>query len=381
MYMKVAFMPPFLKFNSPQIIKYDLDFGHSYFTYMHMLVVYICIYICLVVSSNKTNKKISISMDNTTSHLDIQLPPGFRFHPTDEELIVHYLQKKVTSTTLPAPIFAEIELYKYDPWELPYKALFGEDEWYFFTPRDRKYPNGVRPNRMAGSGYWKATGTDRPILGLCNENIVGVKKALVFYKGRPPRGDKTDWIIHEYRLLESVACSSSKSKESMRLDDWVLCRVRQKTCTSRNLHQDRYGQRVPEPEKSTVIPTDINSNLDILKRESLFKDCPMLPFIFDSHLDFSSIDTMSSSVSFSDSKNSFEGPYNDNRKRKETSQYEGFIECNKKFKATRDQNDESGSLTVDTNEMSLYNCIDSEMGIAYQTYMMAYQDLNHLTFM
>ncbi|BBH01831.1 NAC domain-containing protein 101 [Prunus dulcis] len=47
------------------------------------------------------------------------LPPGFRFHPTDEELVVHYLKKKVTSAPLPVAIIAEIELYKFDPWELP----------------------------------------------------------------------------------------------------------------------------------------------------------------------------------------------------------------------------------------------------------------------
>ncbi|KAK1429383.1 hypothetical protein QVD17_11592 [Tagetes erecta] len=339
----------------------------------------------------KGENKILISMGevNTTSHLNIQLPPGFRFHPTDEELIVHYLQKKVTSNTLPPFVIAEIELYKYDPWELPYKALFGEDEWYFFTPRDRKYPNGVRPNRMAGSGYWKATGTDRPILRLCNENIVGVKKALVFYKGRPPRGHKTDWIMHEYRLLDSFVCSSSKPKESMRLDDWVLCRVRQKICTPRNLYEDGYGQRVSEPEKSTIGSMDINPNLEILKRENLLKDCPMLPFIFDTHLDFFSMNTMSSTTSLSDSKNSFNSPENranlegsfenDDRKRKETGEFEGFIDCNKKFRTMKDQNDEIESLMVDTNEMTLYSGDQSDMW--YQNYMMGYQDHNHLAFM
>lgn len=86
------------------------------------------------------------------------------------------------------------------------KAAFGEKEWYFFSPRDRKYPNGARPNRAAVSGYWKATGTDKTILtpsagGRSCQNI-GVKKALVFYKGRPPKGIKTNWIMHEYRLAQ-----------------------------------------------------------------------------------------------------------------------------------------------------------------------------------
>jgi hypothetical protein len=75
--------------------------------------------------------------------------------------------------------------------------LFGESEWFFFSPRDRKYPNGARPNRAAGSGYWKATGTDKPILTSNGSQCLGVKKALVFYKGRPPKGIKTSWLMIE----------------------------------------------------------------------------------------------------------------------------------------------------------------------------------------
>ncbi|KHN47410.1 NAC transcription factor 29 [Glycine soja] len=147
---------------------------------------------------------------------EIQLPPGFRFHPFDEELIVHYLRNKVTSSPLPASFIAEIDLYNYNPWELPSKALFGEDEWYFFTPRDMKYPKGVRPNRAAASSYWKATGTNKPIFTSCGMKSIAVNKALVFYKGRPPKGSKTDWIMHEYRLHDSMI-SNSKQGGSMRV--------------------------------------------------------------------------------------------------------------------------------------------------------------------
>lgn len=59
----------------------------------------------------------SDSSSNTSAHL--QLPPGFRFHPTDEELVVHYLTRKLSSSPLPAPIIAELDLYKFDPWDLP----------------------------------------------------------------------------------------------------------------------------------------------------------------------------------------------------------------------------------------------------------------------
>ncbi|OEL38642.1 NAC domain-containing protein 68 [Dichanthelium oligosanthes] len=154
---------------------------------------------------------------------ELNLPPGFRFHPTDEELVVYYLCRKVARQQLPVAIIAEVDLYKFDPWDLPEKALFGHKEWYFFTPRDRKYPNGSRPNRAAGRGYWKATGADKPIAPKGSGRAAGIKKALVFYSGKAPRGIKTDWIMHEYRLADADRAPGKKG--SQKLDEWVLCRL------------------------------------------------------------------------------------------------------------------------------------------------------------
>ncbi|XP_042042700.1 NAC transcription factor 56-like [Salvia splendens] len=184
-------------------------------------------------------------MESTDLSTGPQLPPGFRFHPTDEELVVYYLKKKIASAPLPAAIIAEVDLYKFDPWELPAKASFGDQEWYFFSPRDRKYPNGARPNRAATSGYWKATGTDKPVMTGGGSQRVGVKKALVFYGGKPPKGIKTNWIMHEYRLVDNKpsskppGCDFINKKGSLRLDDWVLCRIYKKNNAARPLDQER----------------------------------------------------------------------------------------------------------------------------------------------
>ncbi|CAK8543832.1 unnamed protein product [Lathyrus sativus] len=212
-------------------------------------------------------------------HSEIQLPPGFRFHPSDEELVVHYLRNKVTSSPLPASFIAEIDLYKYNPWELPSKALFGEEEWYFFTPRERKYPKGLRPNRAAGEGYWKATGTDKPILTSCGLESIGVKKALVFYKGRPPKGSKTEWIMHEYRLHHSVISNSNHSG-SMRLDEWVLCRVRQKTGSPRRSLEDSNELSYYE-STSQFQQMKESSNPEPVKNY-MQNEYPMLPYILAS---------------------------------------------------------------------------------------------------
>ncbi|PHT68672.1 NAC transcription factor [Capsicum annuum] len=152
-------------------------------------------------------------------------PPGYRFCPHDEELIIHYLKKKVMNELLPHDKIKEVNLYKHSPQELSENySMLGEREWYFFTPRNRKYPNGDRPNRAAGTGYWKATGADKPIKH--NNVKVGFRKALVFYEGKPPKGDKTNWIMHEFRVNESRRLKSHAS--DMRLDDWVLCRIYKK---------------------------------------------------------------------------------------------------------------------------------------------------------
>merc|ERR1711915_875167 len=177
------------------------------------------------------------NMGRPDAEAQLNLPPGFRFFPTDDELVVHYLCRKAASLPIAVPIIAEVDLYKFDPWELPEKALFGEKEWYFFTPRDRKYPNGSRPNRAAGSGYWKATGADKPITAKGSNRRVGIKKALVFYVGKAPKGNKTNWIMHEYRLAD--VNRSAKKKGSLRLDDWVLCRIYNKKSSAEKLAKEQ----------------------------------------------------------------------------------------------------------------------------------------------
>ncbi|RZC56480.1 hypothetical protein C5167_015329 [Papaver somniferum] len=157
----------------------------------------------------------------------IALPPGFRFHPTDEELVVYYLDRKINNQTIELEIIPEVDLYKCEPWDLPDKSyLPSKDmEWYFFSPRDRKYPNGSRTNRATRAGYWKATGKDRKINS--HKRAVGMKKTLVYYRGRAPHGIRTNWVMHEYRLVDSIF-DDTEAIASLK-DAYALCRVLKKT--------------------------------------------------------------------------------------------------------------------------------------------------------
>ncbi|XP_057789475.1 NAC domain containing protein 50-like [Salvia miltiorrhiza] len=179
------------------------------------------------------------------------LAPGFRFHPTDEELVRYYLRRKVCGKPFRFQAVTEIDVYKSEPWELAeYSSLKTRDlEWYFFSPVDRKYGNGSRLNRATGKGYWKATGKDRSVRH--KNQSIGMKKTLVFHSGRAPDGKRTNWVMHEYRL-----CDSELETAGILQDAFVLCRIFQKSGLGPP-NGDRYAPFIEEEwdeDAPLVIP-------------------------------------------------------------------------------------------------------------------------------
>nr|CAB3502620.1 unnamed protein product [Digitaria exilis] len=114
-------------------------------------------------------------------------------------------------------------------------AKIGEREWYFFVPRDRKAGSGGRPNRTTERGFWKATGSDRAIRSSADaKRVIGLKKTLVFYQGRAPRGTKTDWVMNEYRLPDYATARGAPPPTK---EDMVLCKIYRKATPLKELEQ------------------------------------------------------------------------------------------------------------------------------------------------
>ncbi|CAI8595368.1 unnamed protein product [Vicia faba] len=185
----------------------------------------------------------SFKMNNQHLQDDDDLPlPGFRFHPTDQELVTFYLRRKLDKKPISVDLIKQVDIYKYDPWDLPKSSVHGaEKEGYFFCKRGRKYRNSIRPNRVTGSGFWKATGIDKSIYSNGGEgnDCVGLKKTLVYYRGNAGKGTKTDWMMHEFRLPSNIttntnlAHAKNDNDVSHEAEIWTLCRIFKRNVSQR----------------------------------------------------------------------------------------------------------------------------------------------------
>ncbi|KAK0574283.1 hypothetical protein LWI29_021029 [Acer saccharum] len=149
--------------------------------------------------------------------MDEVLLPGFRFHPTDEELVGFYLKKKIQQRPLSIELIKQLDIYKYDPWDLPSKAA---------------------------------------------------------------KGIKTDWMMHEFRLpslTESSAVPHNKrfiDKTIPANDSWAICRIFKKTNSTAQRALSHSWVSAETTNNNTHFSSDNMSSLTAAKTSSM-------PFNFD----------------------------------------------------------------------------------------------------
>ncbi|XP_050387595.1 NAC domain-containing protein 14-like [Argentina anserina] len=150
------------------------------------------------------------------------LPVGFRFHPTEEELVDHYLKNKIKGRNF-NDVIPEIDICSCEPWDLPGFSLIGsdDDEWFYFSRPDYKTKGNSR-NRATEKGFWKITGVEREIRARRSKALIGKKRTLTFYIGKVRSGQKTVWVIHEYYIPETLLPNAARQR------DFVLCRLKKK---------------------------------------------------------------------------------------------------------------------------------------------------------
>ncbi|KAF7848478.1 hypothetical protein BT93_L1914 [Corymbia citriodora subsp. variegata] len=169
-------------------------------------------------------------MENTILEITSSLPPGFRFHPTAEELLLHYLKPKILErqpNRCYYDMLPEINVLEFEPWQLPswFGHMFSGKELFFFCHVKRKYLKSNRSDRTTKAGYWKPTGKVRAVMDEDTDAQIGIKRTLVFHEGHMPNGKRTNWVMYEYYL--NPKCLGNNHDENEMLP-YVVCRIKQK---------------------------------------------------------------------------------------------------------------------------------------------------------
>ncbi|KAK3120143.1 hypothetical protein QOZ80_9AG0682370 [Eleusine coracana subsp. coracana] len=129
------------------------------------------------------------------------MPPGYKFIPSDEDIVVRYLRCRALNQPLPSAFITDKDILNHNPWDL---LPEGASEKYFFHHRVLRWATGTRWKRATKDGFWKASGKEVPIY--CSggrsriQLLVGLKRTQVFYIGKAPAGQRTNWVMDEYRL-------------------------------------------------------------------------------------------------------------------------------------------------------------------------------------
>ncbi|KAL9423088.1 hypothetical protein AB3S75_035223 [Citrus x aurantiifolia] len=159
------------------------------------------------------------------------LPHGFQFRPSDEELIEHYLKKKVLGIFIPLAEYfiRDCNLYEEKPSEIwnshggPF--LNADEDLYFFTQLKKKSSKGSRIDRKVGSsgGTWQGEDAGKDIVNGQSKIKIGSKKRFRYEKQGCE--DHGAWIMHEYTL------HMPKNQAT----NYVLCRLRKNQTTGHDI--------------------------------------------------------------------------------------------------------------------------------------------------
>ncbi|CAL9065580.1 unnamed protein product, partial [Musa banksii] len=127
------------------------------------------------------------------------VPSGYRFLPTEEELVVDYLANWVAGAPLPGRAVAFADVYGTEPWNL---LSSDRHEGYFFAERKPKNNGSSRVDRKAGSGSWTLYKKQEPVKSIVGgrEMVVGRKSCLSFNDGRRKN---SGWTMYEFEMSSS----------------------------------------------------------------------------------------------------------------------------------------------------------------------------------
>ncbi|XP_048538120.1 NAC domain-containing protein 2-like [Triticum urartu] len=162
-------------------------------------------------------------------------PPGFRFRPSDDELIRYYLLPKLQGRGhAPNRAIIEHNVYQCHPDELTgkYRGRGEGKSFYFLSPRVRRYDNGDRPRRDTddGRGRWKVStgkkdmGEEKKVAG--DGTTRYCMSVLNYFESPRGGGRKSEWLMRELTVpAYEIKLPKDGGPGGKTLDRYVMCKI------------------------------------------------------------------------------------------------------------------------------------------------------------
>ncbi|KAJ6872732.1 protein NTM1-like 9 [Populus alba x Populus x berolinensis] len=189
---------------------------------------------------------------------------GFKFQPTNEELISKYLVPKIRGDIMGGFPMAVVNLCEHEPWDLPGRSIIkfaGQVTWYFLCPRDLR---GKVHRRKTKAGYWKQTCQQKSITAEGTKKKIGVMRTLRFYENEV----RTGWMMYELDLI----ANSSQFKKGQ----YVLCKLEFNSKGEKSKKGEQSHHIAPvshsEVEPSQGMDSD-SENINLSERAMKYSPC------------------------------------------------------------------------------------------------------------
>ncbi|WZZ52266.1 hypothetical protein YC2023_052373 [Brassica napus] len=168
---------------------------------------------------------------NMQSSSFLAYPPGYRFVPTDAEIIYYYLKPFLPENKKSWPIIPihHANIYESNPQQLTAEYKKGNlTEWFFISERTKIKRNGQKQKRVDhNGGYWHSKAVTKKIK--VKKDVVGYKTTLNYFVGKQPNGERTNWLMQEYWL------ESSGHNKTV---DYALCKIYLSPTAQKNMKEE-----------------------------------------------------------------------------------------------------------------------------------------------
>ncbi|KAF7145083.1 hypothetical protein RHSIM_Rhsim04G0211800 [Rhododendron simsii] len=186
----------------------------------------------------------------------MSVPVGYKFTPTDQELVIDYLRKKSEGAeALPCDVVFEREIYGTGS-KAPWQIFTKNDPWqegsiYVLTKLIKATGSDKRTARTAGCGSWHGETGPARILDK-KRRVIGYKRMLRFQikngsGAKDESGEGGHWIMHEFSLYGGNG-TSTRNKQSPKESEYVLCRIKKKRYDSKDT------KKCPKRVKNVEVP-------------------------------------------------------------------------------------------------------------------------------